>query len=209
MTLPFAYFIAPEQRRSIPAVVKAPEIDGKLKDWEELPYHFSGEDAESLQVDWGIQRDEDNIYIAAKVTDNSIRVQKGLSTYQQDYIGVVVNAEPMATGAMRKGEGSYRNSYILAVSPETKTVEMTTLYQDRYPFTTPFKCQPTEDGYVLEMALPLSYVREVQGDNWRHVRINIAVLDWDEGSDKKPMYYWRPDWRGEKNQIGSGLFFKE
>lgn len=209
MTLPFAYYIAPEKRRSIPAAEKAPKIDGELSDWQELPYHFVGEEAESLQVDWGVRQDESNIYIAAKVIDNSIRVQKGLSTYQQDYIGVVVNAEPMATGAMRKGEGWYRNSYILAVSPENKGVGMTTLYEDRYDFKTPFKCRTTEDGYVLEMALPLSYVQEIQGDNWRHLRINIAVLDWDEGSDKKPIYYWRPDWRGGKNQVGSGLFFKE
>lgn len=208
MTLPFAYFIAPEQRRSIPRAVQAPKIDGKLEEWAALPFTFGAESAEDLQVEWGLQQDEENLYIAAKVIDNSISVREDLEAYQQDYIGVVVNAEPMSTGAMRKGEGWYRNSYILAVSPETKAVKMATYYQDRYEFKVPFQCENTEDGYILEMALPLSYVKEIQGDNWRHLRINLAVLDWDEDSDDKPIYYWRPNWRGSENQVGSGLFFK-
>lgn len=209
MTLPFSYYLAPEQRRQIPATTQAPQIDGQLKDWDALPFTFGAETDSDLQVAWGLQQDDDNLYIAVKVTDNSIRVRADLQAYQQDYIGVVVNAEPMATGAMRKGEGWYRNSYILAVSPEAKGVKSATFYQDRYDFKVPFKCQNTDDGYVLEMALPLSYVREIQGDSWRHLRINLAVLDWDEGSDEKPIYYWRPDWRGAQNQVGSGLFFKE
>jgi hypothetical protein len=208
MTLPFAYRLAPEKRRTIAKVTKTPRIDGKLKDWESLPYTFSADSEQDLKVEWGIQQDDEHLYLAAKVTDNSIRVRKDLQAYQQDYIGVIVNAEPMDVGAMRKGEGWYRNSYILAVSPETREVETATFYQDRYAFEAPFKCRNTNDGYVLEMALPLSYVKEIQGDNWRHLRINLAVMDWDEGSDKKPIYYWRPNWRGGENEVGSGLFFK-
>lgn len=208
MTLPFAYHIAPEQRRAIPKAAKAPKIDGDLTEWSALPFQFGAETAEDLQVEWGLQQDDKNLYIAAKVTDNSIRVREDLQAYQQDYIAVVVNAEPMSTGAMRKGEGWYQNSYILAVSPETQDVKTATYYQDRYDFKAPFQCRNTDDGYVLEMALPLSYVQEIQGDNWRHLRINLAVLDWDEDSDEKPIYYWRPNWRGSENEVGSGLFFK-
>lgn len=209
MTLPFSYYLAPDKRRTIPTAEKAPRIDGELTDWADLPYSFSGADPNSLQVDWGIRQDAENIYVAAKVTDNSIRVREDLATYQQDYVAVVLNAEPMATASMRKGEGWYRNSFILAVSPETDEVKMKTQYEDRYEFKVPYKIRTTEDGYVLEMALPLSYVREIQGDNWRHLRVNVTVLDWDEGSDEKPIYHWQPDWRGSMNEVGSGMFFKK
>lgn len=209
MTLPFAYHLAPEERRSIPNTGQAPVLDGKLEDWETLPYTFSAEAEEDLQVEWGLQQDEENLYIAAKVTDNSIRKEKGLATYQQDYIAVVVNAEPLATAAMRKGEGWYRNSFILAVSPATPEMEMSTYYEDRYAFSPSYSTQTSTDGYTLEIALPLAYVRKMQGDNWRHLRINLAVLDWDAGSEEKPIYYWKPNWRGSENQVGAGSFFRE
>ncbi|MCB0631827.1 MAG: hypothetical protein KDD15_18905, partial [Lewinella sp.] len=84
-----------------------------------------------------------------------------------------------------------------------------TFYEERYEFDHPYKCRTTEDGYVVELALPLSYIKELQGNNWRHVRINLIAQDWDENSDQKPIYYWRPNWRGSDNIVGSGLFFKD
>jgi hypothetical protein len=209
MTLPFEYQIAPEMRRSIPMVKKTPKIDGELKDWPDLPYTFGAEEAGDLNVQWGLSRDDEYLYLAAKVVDNDIRVEEGTTAAQQDYIGVIVNGEPMATSAMRKGEGWYSNSFILVVSPEEGKVPVSTFYEDRYDFEHPYKCKTTKDGYTVEMALPLSYIRELQGNNWRHVRINLAAQDWDGDSDKKPVYYWKPEWRGGNNVIGSGLFFKE
>lgn len=209
MTIPFAYHIAPEERRTIPVRRQRLNIDGDLKDWKNLPYHFGAEDEKNLKVEWGLQADDENLYIAARVTDNSIRVETGRAAFQQDYIAVVVNAEPMATSAMRKGEGWYENSYILVASPETSEVKMGSFYQERYEFKVPFSCRSTADGYVMEMALPLSYVKKVQGDNWRHLRINLVSLDWDADSNAKPVYYWKPDWRSAQNQVGAGLFFRE
>lgn len=208
MTLPFQYQIAPEKRRSIPEITKAPKIDGNLSDWPELPYSFGAEDTDDLRVQWGVRRDAEHLYLAAKVTDNSVRVEEGVAAWQQDYVGIVVNGEPMATAAMRKGEGWYRNSFVLAISPEKGKVPASTFYEERYDFEHPFRTQATEDGYVVELALPLSYIQEVQGDNWRHVRINLIAMDWDEAEQEKPTYYWRPNWRGSGNVVGSGMFFK-
>jgi hypothetical protein len=61
-----------------------------------------------------------------------------------------------------------------------------------------------EGGYVLEAAIPMSYIQEKQGENWQSLRINMGVRDADSDANEAPIYTWNPDWK----RIGSGMFFK-
>lgn len=205
MSFPLTYRVAPERRRLIPAAENIPVIDGQLADWMELPYTFGAEDPDDLKIEWGVQRDADHLYFAARVADDTVRIEEKI----RENFGLIINGEPLATSIMRKSERGYRDSYSLRLSPENSGIRMELQDQDRYEFKVDIKTRTTPEGYTVELAFPLAYIKELQGDEWRHLRINVAAMDMDADSDQGKFYFWRPEWGTSNNYVGSGLFFRE
>jgi hypothetical protein len=199
----------PEQKRILSKASKSPKVDGVLGEWESLPYSFGAEEATNLSVEWGITYDEQNVYVAAKVIDDEVQIVQDEITWRQDNIRVMINADPLSTSMMRRGEDWYENSYILAISPENDQVSSSTFYQDRYAVRPKYKCIQTTDGYNLEMALPIAYIRDHQSDNWQQIRVNVQVQDQAKEQGDRTFYSWKPLWRDSDNVVGSGLFFRE
>jgi hypothetical protein len=211
MKLPLAYRVAPQPHRTLRKTESSVRIDGILNDWntENFPYSFGPEGSDGY-VQWDARIDEQAIYLAVKVTDDDVVVRPNETAWQQDYAAVVVNADPLATSIMRTGNGWYRDSYIVLASPDTEDIKGGDAYQDRYEdHPADFACRTAPGGYVLEVAIPLSYVSERQGNNWRNLRINVSIQDEDSGRQEKPRTNWQPAWRDTDNILGSGLFFKE
>ena len=70
-------------------------------------------------------------------------------------------------------------------------------------------CIHTPTGHAAEIAIPVSYLDEKQGKPWQAFRLNIAVDDFDgaPGDNWHAKYpSWQPDWRRDRNIIGSGTF---
>jgi ABC-type proline/glycine betaine transport system substrate-binding protein len=58
------------------------------------------------------------------------------------------------------------------------------------------------------MKLPISYIEEKQGENWKTLRVEVVIDDKDGKEIKR--YYWQPTWMNKEiNVIGSGMFFRE
>ena len=211
LSIPFSFNLRPAQQYNLEAAPKLVKVDGKLNEWGALPYTLQDLPGESLNARFNLGYDEDYLYIAARVEDDQIVVDTAEVSWQQDFIGFVVNADPTALSASRTGQGWYENSILFTVAPETEDLPASVFYEDKLPTGAQYRCQVQSDGvYVLEAAIPMPYIKERQGDNWRSIRFNMVVQDRD--AEKRtggwPRYQFMPDWRGGETFVGSGLFFR-
>lgn len=207
LTIPLTYRIAPQPQRSLARTQSTVSVDGRLNEWnlKDLAYSYgSGNDG---AVRWGMRLGEDSLYLAAKVADDHVVVRPNETAWQQDYVAFVINADPRAAAIMNTGDGWYRDSYILLASPTKGEIRGTDFYQERYvDHPANYRCVAVEGGFVLEAAVPLSYVVERQGKNWQTLRVNVQIQDEDPGRPDKPRTSWQPNWRGPDNVVGSGVF---
>ncbi|MEM8583424.1 MAG: metallophosphoesterase [Bacteroidota bacterium] len=208
LTIPFAFNIAPVERFDL-AYAESLSIDNV--DWSDLRYQFgqSEDPTETdFQVAWNVKQAEESLIFWAEVKDDAVLTRQGEAGFKQDYLGVVVNADPLPMSMLDEGERWYENSLVFLACPVPLEEPPITFYTDRYDFTIPHYCHPVEGGYRFAAELPLSYVEDRLGRNWQQLRINVSVQDEDPGQEEKPRFYWQPNWRGDTNLVGSGLFFR-
>ncbi|MCB0639739.1 MAG: hypothetical protein KDC54_24110, partial [Lewinella sp.] len=148
------------------------------------------------------------IYLAAQVLDDDVRLAPGTVAWQQDFLGFVLNGEMSSRSAMNRGDEWYLESLAFNITPGGPHVPSTTYYEDRPGFVGEYRCQIVAGGYAFEGRIPISYLNEKQGGNWESARLNFMVQDWDTDEEDKPRYFWQPDWRGNENQVGSGMFWR-
>ena len=154
--------------------------------------------------------DEEFLYLAAKIHDNDIARDTQLALWKQDYLGVVINGDPLPRSIMNTGSGWYNQSFIIALNPETTDFATESIYEERYPeaLNYTWATQTEGDTYTFELALPIPYLKDLQGENWRHARINLWVLDVD-AEEEDEFHFWQPNWRGPGHRVGSGMFFRQ
>lgn len=206
LEIPFTYQIKPEPKYYLNAATTAKNVDGAMDDWQELPYTITGTDAADLQARFGLQYDDDYLYVGIAVQDDDIHTMAGTAAWNQDMAGVVINADPLAASAMNTGGGWYEESAMVLMTPATTDVPSTVMPEEVVEGMLK-ACKPTADGYFLEVALPISYIQERQGDNWQTIRFNIRIVDVDTGEEKEEIWF-QPEWRSKEHSIGSGMFFK-
>jgi hypothetical protein len=207
---PFSYRVRPEIRYAMEKNRRPVKIDGDTGEWSALPHRLETERPEDCSAVFQVAFDDEYLYLAADITDDEVRVDSKLVAWNQDFVGVIINGDPLNESAMDKGAGWYRESVIMTMTPETDLFPSSTFYEDRYEdLNFQYACKATDKGYRMEFALPLSYLRERQGDDWRTARINLVVQDWDSNDEEKPRYFWQPEWRGAENRVGSGMFFRK
>ena len=79
---------------------------------------------------------------------------------------------------------------------------------NRLPEGTKVVTKTTNNGYTVEVAIPISYVVEQQGANWKHLRVNAYQTDFDKDKMHETTIYWRPLWNSAETFVGSGMFKK-
>jgi hypothetical protein len=208
LKLPFRYLISPTPRSSLQETGRV-KIDGKLRDWDELPYQLSPPTDSSCSVAWGMRYDTEWLYLAAAVQDDAVVTGDGESIREQDFIRFVLNADPLEASLIDAGEQGYRHSLVRSFAPESGNIPSVRLAGGDRELEIPYACRTTDDGYVLEAAIPLAYLNDRQGNPWRHLRINWCVQDADPGNGRLPRYWWQPEWNGAENVVGSGLFYRD
>jgi len=194
-------------------------VDGKIDEWENLsnkvsdkyvqanPFSHQGDKDGSFVFD--VVYDENYLYVAAQVTDDEIIVSEERSPIQKDGLSLILDARPLEEAVRGNGSGNYTDYFI--ISPPVKIDEANrSLYEaEKLPEGTLAATTRTENGFITEIAIPLQLLKEKQGDNWQNVRINLAQIDIDNTGSHQSYIFWRPDWRGEDNLVGSGTFMKE
>lgn len=205
--LPFKFHLGVEKKWKLAKARRNLKVDGQLNEWKDFPFKINPKGIASASAQFAVAQDANYIYLAAKVEDDQVMIDQKLATWNQDQIGVIFNADPLEKSAMDKGSSWYRNSLYFTTAPDLKDQRGPSNNVDQLPKDTQLKCISTARGYQLELAIPVSYIQERQGNNWQTFRLNVVIQDLDSKSGGVKYYFWQPEWRSE-NRIGSGMFFR-
>jgi outer membrane protein assembly factor BamB len=201
---------------------KEPVIaDGDLKEWGELPIvcrepaqievspeTWQGPDDLSFRL--AVEHDDQYVYVAVDAVDNDRVFDPAGYPWNQDGIEIRLDARPDPIRSNCRGEGESSDFLFLALSPGA-TPDQTIAYgEEKCPTGMKVACVRTPKGHATEIAVPVAYLNGKQGGEWKALRLNVAVDDFDEaGIAGGSQIWWRPDWRDPVNYIGSGTFRKE
>lgn len=205
---PFHFNIGPEKKHYIAPAKDPVNVDGRLVEWDSLPFTSKEKDSNDSSLSFGVSYDDSNIYIAAKVLDDDVQTDTAYNNWDFDFLAIALNAEPLLKSALYNGAGRYRNSFFFNQAAHAGSI--LSFFHEREMKKVDFKsiCKITEEGYNIEASIPIDYIQQQQGENWKHFRLNVFIQDVDSDEQEQPRYYFQPDWRGEKNRIGAGLFFR-
>ncbi len=207
----------PEMRKNIQSSSEEITIDGNLEDWGNLSFSseksmfletnpFSHNGAEDASFEFDVRYNEDYWFIAVNVTDDEIIADSGRLPAEQDGVNVLLDARPLAISAQGDGSRPFRDWMYFGQSP----VEGEELYGKKYMEIEPQSAwKRTANGYTLELAFPIEYFKNMQEDDWKTFRLNLVVTDYDMDGSHQSKLFWKPDWRGKDNYVGSGTFFRE
>lgn len=207
----------PEKREYL-QLSSARKIDGDLSDWASLPYgeneklteanpfsHTGGKADGSVR--FGISYDDQYLYVGAEITDDELLAVPSSRPYTQDAFQVVVDGR---TEAQSSFATSLSGVLYTAMSPGPDgTPNISPFASGNKPEGLLGTTVRTPNGYTTELAIPLSYLNAQQGNDWKTVRINVLVNDFDNDYSHKTVMWWKPDWKGSANYAGSGTFFRK
>jgi len=211
--------LKPERMLQLTELQDAVKIDGNLDEWEELsitvdkdkyvlanPFSHQGKADGSFKFD--VAYDETFLYVGAKITDDEMVVSAERNPLQKD--GFTIALDPRVAQEAAGGTGDWGETAYFITSPPTKKSETgTTLYQaDRLPEGTQVATKLIDGGFAVELAIPLAFLKEKQSGEWNSFRLNAAQIDVDNDGSHQSTIFWKPDWRGEDNYLGSGIFMK-
>ncbi len=206
--IPFEYSIRPIDKNNVEKLNNKVIIDANLKEWKELNNIVNSDDPESMNARFAMQYDDEMLYLAVDVKDDNIMSFGSGRPWTQDYIGLCLNAENAEKSALSKGEGWYQNEMYFLITPEKGKNKSQTWQEDKLPEGSKYACKANEKGYTMEWAIPLEYIKQKQGEDWKTYRFNLFIGDKDLEAEDPKTYFWGANWRGEDNYLGSGMFFK-
>lgn len=141
--------------------------------------------------------DETMLYILIEVQDDDLKLKPDQPVWDQDGVEVRIDARP---DDRRTSMNDWDDVLPILVSPPAPDHQQIIWEASRLPENTQISSRATEKGYLVEIAIPKSYLGSA-----RRFRMNIAVNDFD-GDDKGVKLWWYPDWRGGNDSGSEGTF---
>ena len=193
-------------------------VDGKLDEWKELPLVCrqpaqilvapeSWVGPEDCFFRFGVEYDQEYLYIAVEVVDEQPVLFPEKLPWKQDGIEVLVDARPDPVRSNSRGQGLFENFLFIGLSPGATPGEMVFYKREQVGGEgVQAICAKTDGGHNTEIAIPLSYLDEKQGHRWEEFRLNIGVDDFDDPAGKLAQIWWQPNWRRSQDRPGSGTF---
>lgn len=205
----FTYKIKPVMKNSLAPAPKNVSIDADLREWKDLDHFIPTHGDEGISARFDIAYDDQMLYVAARVEDDKIFSFGAGSPWTQDYIGLCMNAEKEDVSAMSVGRSWYRDEMYFLQTPQIGDKETRIWPNEKLPEGSQYACKVDGEGYNMEWAIPIAYIEALQGKDWKNFRFNIMVGDKDSETEDPKMYFWEPNWRGDDNYLGSGMFFRD
>ncbi len=192
---------------------KTPTIDGVLDDWDVLPFVVDQPaDIYNNVTAWkgvqdgafrfGVSYDDEYVYVAVRTFDDE-QSYEGWK-YWEDFAMVFVDARASSSDDPRSG------IFATLVGPKTDDAQVEEFSEGQVPEGVKTASAPTENGFAAEFAIPVAYLNERQGGEWRRVRLNVAFSDHDtrDARDGATILNWRPRWTARNTQSELGVFTK-
>lgn len=215
LTLDYDQKIRPAARETL-GKTGSRKIDGNLEEWGTLPLRnnptltqanpFAHDADEDASFRFSITYDDEYLYAAAAITDDEVLVKPDAWPNDQDAFYMVLDARAEAVSA--KGMNPYDGLVLIECPGPNGTANHQPYRADHLPEGVQMVTAPTATGYNVEIAIPLTYIKEIQGDQWQSVRVNAGINDFDKDFRHKSVLLWQPEWQGGDNYAGSGLFYR-
>ena len=180
-------------RRTGPVV-----LDGYLDEWSVLPVlvrdviDLSGAanrlwtGPEDLSFRFGTAYDDENVYLAAEVTDDHGVFDPHLKHWEQD--GLEVWIDPAPSAGPRVGKVLY-----LGFSPGEGAEPAYIDERERLPRGVRIASRRHASGHSAEIAVPTALMDQGQAGTWRQFRLNVGAIDRDP-NEWALRIRWRPQW---------------
>jgi len=189
------------------------KVDGVLDEWGDLPVScekpWTPPDRPGLwkgpadaSFRFAVAYDDEFIYMAARVRDDSVVAVPGVDPWDQDGIGFEVEARPEQDWNPGK-EGKYQYCFLSPGPTAEKTIVWGLQWM---PKGMKAACVKSRGGWIAEYAVPLQELQDA-GKPWQALRVNVKVYDFDRDTGSSGTYLsWRPDWKAPESWPGSGAF---
>jgi predicted alpha/beta superfamily hydrolase len=188
------------------------EIDGKLNDWGPLKYSHRSKIDSTDRYRFDLTYDDDYLYIAIKVFDDSVHIDSTYNQKNSDRFVLYFDARKDPERFLGRGLAAWTNFLSIGVMPGRTINEMILereIFEKRLPTGLKAVSILDKDGYVTEIAVPVSYIIGKQGENWNGIRLNMYQKKVNKQNGSSVRYWWRPGWKTAENYNGSGSFIKD
>jgi 3',5'-cyclic AMP phosphodiesterase CpdA len=213
------YGLAPIKKEMFDRPENEVVLDGKLDDWSGLPFRGNyksvitddvGEYAGDYDAhyEFNIMYDDEYLYMGMAVWDDELVQKKDGSFWDQDAVLIHLDARSSHASANGRGANRFMDYFHLNFTPSTSRRDTPDIYQEeRLPEGTRIVTSKSVQGFDMELAIPISYIHNMGGENWKSIRLNVCYFDVDENSSRTGIW-WYPEWSSKDNFIGSGMLFK-
>jgi hypothetical protein len=215
-----SYNFSPSIKHQLKSSGKDIQIDGKLNEWEGEGItvnhnnanisgtweHYSND--EDLNIHFFTDYDEDFLYVAVDVEDDVLMLDPEKSVWRQDAVRIYIDSRTALKSIMGTEQNNGKDYLGFFISPPADGKSDIVVEQpDVFPEGTKYAATTNANKICYEVAIPISWIVQNAGENWKSIRINVGVTDVDAYQSTSRIF-WMPEWRSEANVIGSGLFFK-
>ncbi len=199
--IPISYRIKPLSKHYIQTTAATINVDADLTDWQGPWYDFEDEKSDNT-IRWAVAYDDEFIYLAAQVRDDTVLVDRTLPTWKQDGFGWMIALGADHSLSTQSGAGTYR------ITPEKDDIPQAYYRSDNWPEQLQYVARCNESGYTVEARIPIQLLYRDWSNPWTQIRVNFFVDDKD-GPEDPARIYWQSPWRSAGAVVGSGIFWKE
>jgi hypothetical protein len=213
------FFLAPVKKEMFGRTEREVVLDGKLDEWPGLPFRGNYRSVITDDVDeyggdydahyeFNVLHDDEYLYIGMAVWDDKLVQQKDGSFWTQDAVVIDLDARPTHVSANGRGKNRFSEYFHLNFTPSVSRKKPPDIYQEeRLPEGTRLLTRKSLQGFDMELAIPLRYIRSMGGENWNSIRLNTVYFDVDKNSSRTGIW-WYPEWSSSDNFVGSGMLFR-
>lgn len=197
-----------------PLAAGTAHTDGKLDEWGTLrfaqtPREIGGNseawrgDADA-NVSFDARHDDEFVYIAVRVQDDILH---GDAENTGDRIDLWLDARPLAQRSVADWQKQLFDQFI-RISLVRTADGVALLDADKLPEGTRFSSSTADNVWSAEVAIPVAYIVQMQGEGWTSLRLNVIYQDVDAPGERPAVIAWMPDWRWRRNIPASGTFVR-
>ena len=207
--------------REIPARPPGLAVDGDLGDWPDLAYRTRAPAAADAgaggagrtdgRAAFGLCRDETTLYLGVRVADDRvITADPPARRWRHDYLEVRIDPRPFSRRDRLREQWDNRNAIYMPCFPGREPGPALTWRRRDFPEDLRAVQRTIDGGYAVELAVPLSFLRERGGAaRLAGFSVNVTVIDLDDPDGEEASSSWQPDWHREEAVVGAGSFTLE
>lgn len=212
--------IQPALTYTCPATSAKPLIDGQPDEWSTARFTACTDAKGHEAFQFASAFDSHTVYLCVKVNDteiidgqpqhingNELFFDYTGNHWQQDALEIRFDARPDPVRAHGTGWDIHHGHVFLVLTPGHNALSPKRHYADGCQARPEWALAPSDNGYVVELAIPSAYIKNLQGTDWKAFRLNITLHNrHTDGTFSR--LSWQPDWRSAENICGSGTFLR-